>query len=128
MQVDFEVLKSLNVVQILSLGFDHPISETIPCEFIAVCDEPSENIYMHFDNTFECINRILRENQNIYIHCIAGVSRSATIVAAYLMRLNQWSLGDALGLIKSKRSIADPNIGFLEQLRLYQSILNTLIL
>jgi dual specificity phosphatase 12 len=128
MQVDFEVLKSLNIVQILSLGFDYPISDSIPCEFIAVCDEPSENMYMHFDKTFDCINRILKENQNIYIHCIAGVSRSVTIVAAYLMKHNQWSLGDALGLIKSKRSIADPNIGFLEQLRLYQSMFISLIL
>ena len=70
MQVDLEVLKSLNIVQILSLGFDYPIIENIPCEFIAICDEPSENIYVHFDNTFDCINRILG---SVYVHCIAGV-------------------------------------------------------
>jgi protein-tyrosine phosphatase len=128
MQIDLKVLKSLNIVQILSMGFDYSITDAVPCEFIAVCDEPSENLYMHFDNTFDCINRILIENGNIYVHCIAGVSRSATVVAAYLMKRNHWSLCDAIDLIKSKRSIVEPNVGFLEQLRLYQSILNFFIL
>lgn len=121
MMIDFDVLRNLNIVQILSVGFDYPISETIPCKFIPACDDPSENIYLNFDDTFNCIDGILRENGNIYVHCIAGISRSTTVVVAYLMKKNQWTFSDALGLVQSRRAIADPNIGFIEQLRLYQS-------
>lgn len=121
MQIDIEILKALNIMQILSVGFDYAITDIIPCKFISVCDDPSENIYQYFDDTFDCIDNILQRNESIYIHCIAGVSRSTTIATAFLMKKNGWSISDALAQVQSKRSMADPNSGFIEQLKLYQS-------
>ncbi|KAF7975429.1 hypothetical protein HWV62_9553 [Athelia sp. TMB] len=53
----------------------------------------------------------------VLVHCSAGVSRSPTIVAAYLMRRHSMSLFDALGKIITARQIASPNSGFLAQLK-----------
>jgi protein-tyrosine phosphatase len=48
-----------------------------------------------------------------------GVSRSAAIVVAYLMKEHRKSLPEALDFLKSKRKIIHPNGGFLQQLRKY---------
>ena len=50
-----------------------------------------------------------------------GMSRSATIACAYLMKKHQWSYDVALELVKSKRPCVYPNLGFVEQLRLYHA-------
>ena len=53
----------------------------------------------------------------------AGMSRSVTIVTAYLMKSKGWDLRYALGHVKAKRPIAQPNLGFLRQLQEYESAL-----
>lgn len=52
---------------------------------------------------------------NIFIHCHQGVSRSASLVLAYLMIYKNMSLKQAIQQVASKRYIF-PNDGFLEQL------------
>ena len=54
----------------------------------------------------------------VVVHCVAGRSRSATIVIAYLLmrRCDPFSsLEDAIRFVKCQRDIS-PNDGFLEQL------------
>lgn len=46
------------------------------------------------------------------MHCAAGVSRSASIVIAYLMRNNGMNYSDAFALVKNKRFVICPNHGF----------------
>lgn len=56
---------------------------------------------------------------HVLVHCYAGVSRSATLVAAYLMARYGWSDGLALAYIRSIRPRVNPNRGFLRMLRSY---------
>lgn len=53
------------------------------------------------------------------MHCYAGVSRSVTIVVAYLMRYWGWGVKVAIAFVQAKRIVAKPNDGFMEQLRKY---------
>lgn len=57
---------------------------------------------------------------SVLVHCYHGVSRSAAIVAAYLMRAHKLSLDSALGRVRAHRPCASPNDGFLAQLRLFE--------
>ena len=52
----------------------------------------------------------------VLVHCIAGVSRSATIVIAHLVAARGMSLLDAAGLVKAKRKVVLPNRGFFAEL------------
>ena len=49
------------------------------------------------------------------MHCAVGVSRSATLVLAYLMLYHRLTLVEAIKKVKDHRGIS-PNRGFLRQL------------
>lgn len=51
----------------------------------------------------------------ILVHCAVGVSRSATLVLAYLMIQHRMPLVEAIKTVKDHRGII-PNRGFLRQL------------
>lgn len=54
------------------------------------------------------------KKENVYIHCAAGVSRSASFTIAYLMVLNSWGYDDTYKYVKERRSEIFPNSGFIE--------------
>jgi len=51
----------------------------------------------------------------MYVHCAEGISRSATIVLAFLMLKRNMDLMEAVTAIRAKREVF-PNNGFLKQL------------
>ncbi|CAD8110340.1 unnamed protein product [Paramecium sonneborni] len=85
-------------------------------------DCESENISRHFESSNQFIERA-RQSGNVLIHCMAGISRSATLVAAYLMKKNNMSAQDSLKLLEKKRWQVYPNNGFLRQLQQYERVL-----
>ncbi|KAL6937328.1 tyrosine protein phosphatase yvh1 [Hanseniaspora osmophila] len=62
----------------------------------------------------------IKQKSAIFIHCQAGVSRSVTIVVAYLMYRFGLSLKQALYAVKRKRSSAQPNESFMRQLAIFE--------
>lgn len=54
------------------------------------------------------------------VQCFAGISRSPTIVIAYLIQEFKMSYDDAYDLVLKSRPIARPNSGFVEQLKQLQ--------
>jgi len=54
---------------------------------------------------------------SVLVHCAAGKSRSASLVIAYLMREFKWKYEEAFNYVKSKRSIVQPNPGFVKLLK-----------
>lgn len=54
------------------------------------------------------------------VHCHMGLSRSATLVLAYLMWSRQWHFHQAMQHLTQKHSRTNPNLGFISQLKLYQ--------
>jgi hypothetical protein len=48
----------------------------------------------------------------VLVHCVAGVSRSASVVCAHLMRSCSMSLLQAISAVRAARPVAMPNAGF----------------
>lgn len=57
---------------------------------------------------------------NVLVHCMRGRSRSATCVAAHLIRDCGMNTSQSVNLMKDKRPIAQPNTGFMGQLRSFE--------
>lgn len=55
----------------------------------------------------------LRAGRSTYVHCLMGMSRSVSVVLAYLVVHRRVRLADALALVRARRPIAYPNLGFL---------------
>ena len=90
---------------------------------LAVDDGPSEPISRFFSQMTAVIADAVAAQQPILIHCAAGMSRSVTIVAAYLIAARGLKAAEAVALIKNKRPIAQPNKGFMRQLEVYSGFL-----
>lgn len=60
---------------------------------------------------------------NVLVHCVAGVSRSATICLAFLTKFHCSSLRQAYHLMARKRPLVRPNIGFWRQLIAYEQVI-----
>ena len=60
-------------------------------------------------------------NQKILIHCHMGISRSATVIISYLMAFHGISLDNAIGFLRHKRPIINPNPGFIGFLKTMES-------
>ncbi|CAF9917177.1 hypothetical protein IMSHALPRED_003488 [Imshaugia aleurites] len=84
-------------------------------------DKPAEDLLAIFGPTSDLIEEKRAEGKKILVHCRMGISRSVTLVMAYLMRA--WGVGfpEAQTFVKEKRPMASPNRGFCEQLRVWQA-------
>jgi atypical dual specificity phosphatase len=77
-----------------------------------VHDTCEENIKPYLDLCADKIYRVRQSGGRTLVHCVAGASRSATVCLAYLMKYRQYTLKNAYHLVKSKRPVIYPNIGF----------------
>ena len=73
---------------------------------------------MYFDKAADFLVKALQQT-NVLVHCIAGVSRSVSMVLAYLIREHAMTYEQAYTLVKQRRKIIHPNDGFIDQLKKY---------
>lgn len=74
------------------------------------------------------IHQTRRQGEAVLVHCVAGRSRSASIILSYMVCTYEAHAGGevldidaALVELKQKRRLAQPNDGFMAQLRAFQS-------
>lgn len=80
-------------------------------KFMNIIDDGVE-----FINTHRNINK-----QNVFVHCYWGLMRSATVIAGYLIKYENYSVDNAIELIKNKRSYTFSNLyNFRDILESYQ--------
>lgn len=106
------------VKAVVSITMDE---QNIPSHVVAhldLClrDHDDADITQYFRQVHAFISEHIAQGHGVLVHCAAGRSRSATLVAAYLMLEYQWPATKALQLVKERRPCIQPNEGFLQQL------------
>ena len=92
---------------------------------LPVLDNCEEDISQIFEKAFEIIENVRLNGGKVLVHCNAGISRSATICIAYLMKTEGISMGEALKMVKDKRKCVAPNFGFMLKLMKFEDTLQT---
>ena len=68
-------------------------------KWIDLKDNPNSLIFPELKDACEFIGANL-EKTNVFVHCHWGVSRSATIVIAFVMTLKGWNREEAYNYVK----------------------------
>lgn len=87
---------------------------------IKIHDSNQEDIGQHFDEAIQFIDEAREHGYGVLVHCHAGVSRSATVTVAYIMKQQGLCLGDAYKFVKELRPVISPNLNFMGQLLKYE--------
>ena len=119
---DKELLKKLNISHILicAEGCEPFFPNEYTYKILYIDDAIDENILSWLKEAFEFIDSSVN---NIYIHCVMGISRSPTIVIGYLMYKKKMKYEEAYNFVRNKRNAISPNPGFQEQLKKFEKIL-----
>ena len=102
-------MRSHKINSVITLGKDliPPTMKGISVIHIKIDDSPLSNLLEYIPKCVEFISNSIKLG-NVFVHCRAGISRSATIVIAYLMFSKGYSLNKVkfrfiLGTKKDKR-------------------------
>ncbi|KIK00530.1 hypothetical protein K443DRAFT_679103 [Laccaria amethystina LaAM-08-1] len=106
------------ITHVVSVCPDYPSSGEQHLS-IPVHDTEYEDILIHLPKTCEFIQAALDQGGKVLVHCVMGISRSTTVVAAYLMKTKNLDAGTALRFIKQRRPQVHPNYGFIKQLDVF---------
>lgn len=114
---DQKQLKAEGISKILQL-LDFQINPDPEYDFLFIqtSDSEQQNLGLVLPMALRFIHQAALNRQRVLVHCNAGVSRSGSIVIAYLMACLRIPFKQALGLVQEKRACVDPNPGFAEYL------------
>lgn len=121
----------LGITHVLTVAhYSPPYPYSFSYKCVKIDDADAEDLSSHFDACNQFINEA-RVRGGVLVHCRHGVSRSATITAAYIWSqaqktnnvdlANVKSTQDALDFVRSRRSRIGPNEGFKHQLEVWAS-------
>ncbi|TKS85486.1 Dual specificity protein phosphatase 13 isoform A [Collichthys lucidus] len=96
-------------------GSDDFYGTTVKYYGVPANDLPTFDLSPFFYPAAEFIHQALTSGGKVLVHCIMGMSRSATLVLVYLMLRQRLTLRDALRHVIKKRAIY-PNQNFLSLL------------
>jgi dual specificity phosphatase 12 len=124
----FAAAKNSNLLQ--QHGITHVVNATgsprslfpdLTYHFVPIEDTPNVNILQHIPSTVDFIHNALSQNGRVLVHCMAGISRSASLAIAYIMKTDSLTFEQAFSQVTTKRRIICPNLGFRRQLDIYHA-------
>lgn len=105
-----------DVDAMLTVAAELPYSGIKNYAYIPMADSPTQDLLSNLPDALSFISFELEQGHTVLVHCYAGVSRSASVVIAYLMMARGMSLDQAYAHVKARRPIIHPNPGFMQQL------------
>ena len=116
-----ESLANAGITRILNVSrLENCFQSELTYKQIAVDDAPNVNLSEHFPSAFRFIESARVNEERVLVHCQAGMSRSVTVIIAYLMFHMSLSLERAYDFVKARKPNIEPNFSFMGQLLDYE--------
>ena len=120
---DKEELEKNNIKYILNCASEcnNLYEDKIKYLKLEIKDQNDYPIKDFFEKGTNFINEAVNNKDgNILIHCMQGKSRSTTLLMAYLIKYKKEDINSSYKILKAKRRLTMPNLGFMQQLREYE--------
>ncbi|XP_055036468.2 uncharacterized protein [Misgurnus anguillicaudatus] len=126
---DLDLLLRLNIGFVVNVTTHLPLyhldTGLVRYKRLPATDNSKQNLRQYFEEVFEFIEEARQCGRGVLVHCQAGVSRSATIVIAYLMKHTLMTMTDAYKYVRGRRPVVSPNLNFMGQLLEFERDLNS---
>ncbi|KAK4047558.1 tyrosine/serine/threonine protein phosphatase pps1 [Microbotryomycetes sp. JL201] len=108
---------------ISSLWLEERLGNVSVLDMKNVADDGIDSIQPHFDSALQFIEHARWQGGRVLVHCRVGVSRSASIVIAYLIKHIELDLASAYLLTRSRRLniLIQPNLPFMAALHSFEA-------
>ncbi|XP_075227842.1 dual specificity protein phosphatase 10-like isoform X2 [Lycorma delicatula] len=113
---DKDCMGRLGISRVLNVSCQAPQQPNITTKHLPADDSGHQNLKQYFEEAFQFIEEARKSGTNVLVHCQAGISRSPTMVIAYIMRHRQLTMMEAYKVVKAARPIISPNFNFIGQL------------
>ena len=123
---NLSVLQANGITHVINMTQDIPnrfAENKIHYLSLPAMDSHRQSLTEFFNIAFIFIDTVKEKHGRVLIHCHAGVSRSSTMVIAYLMWSQHWRFQPTIQFVRQQRSCVDPNIGFIGQLMEFDTYL-----
>ena len=121
-------MRKNNIQHVLSISnTQDQLPDDIKLLFIQLEDTQASDLLEVLDEACNFIEEALNYNNNtgnIFIHCSRGLSRSPTVLIAYLMKKLNLSTKESFELVKKSRPNIGPQCNFIRQLLLLEKELS----
>ena len=109
-----------------SLWLEHTMGNIKVLDLKGISDDGIDPITSYLHASEEFIEEARRAGGKVLVHCRVGVSRSATLVVAYVMKHLEIDLQSAYLLVRSRRLniLIQPTVLFMWTLQAYEAQLN----
>ena len=116
---NIDMLRQYNITHIINCAFNLPnrFPEQITYKRLDLRDEPDQPILERLEEAYQFIKE--NKDKNIFVHCVFGKSRSASVVIFYVMKEKKMNFQEAKNFVKNIRNIVEPNSGFESELNRY---------
>ncbi|KDQ08630.1 hypothetical protein BOTBODRAFT_148608 [Botryobasidium botryosum FD-172 SS1] len=119
--LDTELLEKHGIKHVLSAVRGIRVDKKFIRHECDLLDTEYSDLFTFLPRAVSFIENALEKSEGVLVHCHAGMSRSASIAAAYLMKSQDMDVATAVNLMKKARPIVQPNKGFLHQLEIFRS-------
>jgi hypothetical protein len=115
---DRDIIASNQIRAIVNCGYElkNVFQVTVAYKTLPLDDTDDAPLLEYVSDATKFINDHRMQGENVLVHCMMGKSRSAAVAMAYLIQNRQLQVQEAFDFLKSKRSVVQPNFGFLQQL------------
>ena len=114
---DWSMLQKLGITHVVNAAADYSenyhLSKRVQYKSYRLKDHVREDISCVFYDVIPFIQDARNQGGKVYVHCVQGISRSATLVLAYKIFTEKITYQQAYDELKQKRMCINPNMTFI---------------
>jgi protein-tyrosine phosphatase len=124
---EFDFLRENEITHILNCAEEESINypKDITAIHILMTDDDDDSGMSQIIEGAQILGAWMNAGVNTIVHCKAGISRSVTVVLAWMIMYKEYTFNDAYKFVQDKRNFINPNDYYRKLLRIIEETFHT---